>query len=318
MMLTGDAITKAEELAKKLGTQLNLNEFRWDDWIETKRCTTVGDYVQALEEEFWEKNDRAVPAHHETWRVGYWSLLKSLPLEKPLTPVLLEEWIPDKKTSVSRREHYVTCARWLARIAGIEIDVSNIPRSRPVNKRTLPSDDRIIEIYHSIDNPAYKWVFGMMAAYGLRDHEIFGLDISEYPEILIRRSAKEGARLTIPLWLEPEPWDLSNYTLPDRWAAAIGPQDWNSPTVSNSWLGAKVCRIFTKKENRKQVSRWGIHAYDLRHCFARRAKIMGLGEWESAKLMGHSESIHRRTYQHSFGDRVYVDIAKSKLKSTGI
>jgi hypothetical protein len=311
-----DGVKRSEELARKLGAQLALKEFRWDDWIEERRRETIGDYVQALEREFWRKHDEATPAHHETWRVGYWSVLKTLPMDRPLTLELLENWVPKRGTTVSRREHYVTCAKWLARLADLPLDLPTEHRSQPATKRSLPTEAEIVAAYASIVNPAHKWVFGVMAAYGLRDHEVFGLDLSQYPDIMVRSSAKTGRRIVIPLW-PGEAWDLSVECLPDSWHT-IADQNWDKPKVSNSKLGERVTRIFLRWESgphstRKRVKRWNFDAYDLRHCYAQRAKLLGLDDFESAKLMGHSVRVHTKTYQFSIPDKFYVDIAKRKL-----
>jgi integrase len=79
-----------------------------------------------------------------------------------------------------------------------------------------------------------------------------------------------------------------------------------------------VTRIFWRWENgshatRKRVKRWNFDAYDLRHCYAQRAKLLELDDFESAKLMGHSVRVHTKTYQFSIPDKFYVDIAKRKL-----
>ncbi len=310
-------VRRAEELARKLGAQVALKEFRWDEWNPERRRETVSDYVQALEIEFWRKHDTDTPAHHETWRVGYWSVLKTLPMDRPMTIELLEKWVPDRGKTVSRREHYVTCANWLARLAGLELDLPTQHRSKPSTKRSLPSEAAIIAAYESIDYPPHKWAFGMLAAYGLRDHELFGLDLSQYPDIMVRSSAKTGARIIIPLW-PGEEWDLSGECLPESWQSAIVGQNWDKPTLSNSILGAKVGRLFNvwaagPHSERRRVSRWGFAAYDLRHCYAQRAKLLGLESFEAAKLMGHTERVHTRTYQFSIPDKFYVDIAKRKL-----
>jgi integrase len=312
-----DGVKRSEEFARKLGAQLALKEFKWEQWIAERRRETIGDYVQALEREFWRRHDEATPAHHETWRVGYWSVLKTLPMDRPLTIELLENWVPKRRATVSRREHYVTCAKWLARLADLPLDLPTEHRSQPTTKRSLPPDEAIVLAYDSIVNPAHKWVLGMMAAYGLRDHEIFGLDLSQYPDIMVRSSAKTGRRIIIPLW-PGEAWDLAVECLPDNWAKAIAEQNWDKPSISNSKLGEKVTRIFSEWENgphlkRKRVKRWSFGPYDLRHCYAQRAKSLGLDDFESAKLMGHSVRVHTKTYQFSIPDSFYVDIAKRKL-----
>jgi hypothetical protein len=37
----------------------------------------------------------------------------------------------------------------------------------------LPSDEVIVEWYDRIPNPTWRYVYGIMATYGLRNHEVF-------------------------------------------------------------------------------------------------------------------------------------------------
>jgi len=69
-----------------------------------------------------------------------------------------------------------------------------------VEPRDLPEDDRIEQRYLSIPNPAWQWVYGMIACYGLRNHEIFHLDLDSLktaPGILEVLDGKTGARTVI-------------------------------------------------------------------------------------------------------------------------
>jgi hypothetical protein len=40
--------------------------------------------------------------------------------------------------------------------------------------------------YHrdKLTNPAWQWVYGMMATYGLRNHEVFFLTLQNFPWLL--------------------------------------------------------------------------------------------------------------------------------------
>ena len=44
--------------------------------------------------------------------------------------------------------------------------------------RQLPSDPQILEAMLRIPNPGWRLVYGLMATYGLRNHEVFFTDVS--------------------------------------------------------------------------------------------------------------------------------------------
>ena len=66
--------------------------------------------------------------------------------------------------------------RQLAKFAGIQVDLKDIKgnyKPKPVNADDVPSDDEIEAIWESIASPGWRWVYGMLATYGLRPHEVF-------------------------------------------------------------------------------------------------------------------------------------------------
>jgi integrase len=305
---TADAIQQAEDQAKIIGGQLNLGTFAWTDWIDVVTPgNTCLDWVQVLETHYWRNDvDRADPRKLETWRVAYHSVLQSLPFEEEMTPALLEKWIEEKSPATRRREHFVTAANKLCGHAGIKHDFSWLLEgigTAPINPRSLPSDEQLIEIYRSVSGSHYQWVVGMMIAYGLRNHELFGLDMTDFPEITTAKTSKTGSRIVIPFMpggLKPEDWDLQQLWWPKNW-----PQ--YSPTMSNSHMGKYVTLLFRRRFKGQAT------AYDCRHCFARRLKDNSLDSWDSAKLMGHSERIHAKRYQAWFGQRYHIDRIKQKV-----
>ena len=44
--------------------------------------------------------------------------------------------------------------------------------------RDLPKDELIEQLWETIPNKSWKFVFGLMATYGLRNHEVFFCDLS--------------------------------------------------------------------------------------------------------------------------------------------
>ena len=73
----------------------------------------------------------------------------------------------------------------------------------PKAKRQIPTLSEIDEYYNLMRSPQWKWVFGIIACYGIRPHEIFHLDCSlmtDYPPALqVKERTKTGSRLVYPL-----------------------------------------------------------------------------------------------------------------------
>jgi integrase len=181
------------------------------------------------------------------------------------------------------------------------------------NFRELPSDEEIINSFQLIPNPKWRFVFGLMATYGLRNHEVFFSDLSclkkDGDKILrVFPNTKTGEHQIWPF--HPE-WvglfELDNITdtsslLPDI------KTDLKETTLQH--IGRRVSEQF----RRYKIS---FTPYDLRHAWAVRTILIGLPNTVAAKMMGHSVSIHTKTYHHWITRRdqqIAVDSALSRVK----
>lgn len=118
-----------------------------------------------------------------------------------------------------------------------------------------------------------------IACYGLRPHEVFHLDVSEFPVIEVLEETKTGSRFTYPLYPEwAEQWALNEVKLP------------NLGNYSNAKLGAKIAKWVYEHQ-------LPFRAYDLRHCYARRCFEFDIPPDLAAGLMGHSIQVHMETYR---------------------
>jgi integrase len=165
----------------------------------------------------------------------------------------------------------------LTKFAGIDLDVSRLAGSyspSSVTPRDLMSDAEIAQWYQKIPNPQWRCVFGLMATYGFRNHEVFHIDLDslkENPGILVVRAGKTGAREE---WWQQ--WRLWEVNLPE-----VTGRD-------NSALGMRVTQAL------KRYGFW--KPYNLRHAGAVRTLEFGLPIELAAAQMGHSLSVHSRIY----------------------
>jgi integrase len=153
-----------------------------------------------------------------------------------------------------------------------------------VTPRDLPTDITIAQTFYEIKSPAWRWVYGMLATYGLRNHEIFRLDLGAIANgnyiISISDNSKTGSRQVWPCYPEWfEEFDLQNVVLPKV--------DLNQ---SNRAIGHVVTVWF----NRHEI----FAPYNFRHCWAIRTLVFGLDISLAAQQMGHSAKVHSELYHH--------------------
>ena len=148
-----------------------------------------------------------------------------------------------------------------------------------VAPRSLPSDLDIVLGYESISNPQWQWAYGIMATYGLRNHEVFFTDLEEYPIAWVNRG-KTNERYVWPLFPEwAEAWKLVKMLVPDCEGKA------------HKDYGNRVTHAFAR-------IKIPFSPYNLRHAWAIRSLEFGLDLSLAASQMGHSVRVHSETYHH--------------------
>ena len=279
----------AEEKAKLLSSQLTLEKFDWQDWVNSDcgiLLESVGYWIDKFEQDYFNRRQRT-PQTETTWETEYQSMFKRLPKGEKLSDHVLLDLIFTTKPDTRIRIRAVMVAQALARFAGLNVNYSKYRGSysplKKVEERKLTSDLEIIDYYNSIKNSNWQFVFGLMAAYGISSHEVFLVDLKSLQEsprlVSTYRKGHFGVRriwCLYPEWYNQ--WDLGN---PNRELPKITGKN-------NRQIGHKIYSAF----NRYNLCRPG----DLRHCWAIRA--MGfMPNPLAARLMAHSESEHNKTYQ---------------------
>lgn len=296
-------LAEAEKIAKQVDVDLMDGCFDWTGFshIEDPRepePQTIADWVKLLE------RDRRPGMKPDTWRYNYETLLSSLPLNEPISEEILCQWIREVDPEGSTmRSKYVTIALGLCELADVPTkNIKKLRRDRPtqpVNPRDLPSDEAIVAMWETICDRDWSWVYGMLATYGLRPHELFRLDLSIWPDVRVLQNSKTGERI-VPA-IRPE-W-IKKFELTAEVCLPAN-LNWNAETA-NWRLGLKIGQGF---------KRYCLGSpYDLRHCYARACLEAGLSSDISAKLMGHSREIHERSYRAFIKSSVYVDAAKRAI-----
>jgi len=154
--------------------------------------------------------------------------------------------------------------------------------------RRLPNDEEIVQWYERIPNPGWRYVYGLLATYGLRNHEAFFCDLTQLkggqPEarITVGETTKTGLHDVWPFYPEwVDQFDLRQPVL---------------PPIQTDLGQTTLQRVGQLVSN--QFRRYGVpfSPYALRHAWAVRTIHFGLPDTVAARMMGHSVAIHTRTY----------------------
>lgn len=297
----------ADSKAKEMAVALDLGKFDWGNWIETKPVApkTFGEVIEAYHA--WRLSvSKLSPS---TWKSDYLLVARRFPQSDRLNLAAMMDIIittePDSRT---RKRVVEYCCR-LGRFAGfVDEDLERLGQmvgkysSKSVNPRLLPSDELIVDFVGGIESPGWRWIVGVIAAFGVRSHEAIRLEVIDFPKMLVSRGTKTGERVVRPIPLDwYERWDLGKKVLP---------RFQNIFERDNDVISTKISKWFYL-ENQKRKRKF--HALDLRHCYARRCFESGFSVDVSSRFMGHSAKVHRETYQAWIGEKVYDDAYWSVL-----
>lgn len=279
--LTAEGLERAESEAKIIGGLLAKGSFNWEPYLSANPPPeTVGDWVRRLEREYFSERERTETTAG-TWENDYLQAFKRLPTDKPISSEILKNSILENtKPNTRTRRRYAMAYSRLADLAGLDHDLRGLTGNyspRAVSPRSLPSDTEIATVRKSIDNESWRWVYGLMAAYGLRNHEVFFTDLLDWPIAYVNRG-KTDERYVWPLYPEwADRWELNREIRPE----VTGKK--------NGDLGNRVTHAF---------SRAGVPfaPYNLRHCWAVRSIDFGLDVSLAASQMGHSVKVHTEIY----------------------
>jgi integrase len=254
--------------------------------------------VKEFEADYFDRRSRNSKSQ-TTYDKDYRLTFNRLNQDVPLTSEGILALVKTIKADSRQRKRYCIALGALAKFAGLELDLRrfqggyNLKKSK---RRELP-DDALVESWRdNITNLSWQWLYGMLAVYGLRPHEVFNLDLtrlSQGEKGLRVLDGKTGARLVYPfpvIWWEK--WRLWEVNLPVITA------------TSNSGYGARVQQFF-KRAN------CPFRPYDLRHVWAVRTLNMGLNLTLASQQMGHSVQIHTDLYHRWISEKTHQEAFES-------
>ncbi len=305
-------LKEAKKTLQLIDLQLDLNQFEWRNWVSNskKESPHLGDYflqkIDKFEETFFNesKNDYLASARKTTWNSSYKPYIRRMisMYSKQNTRDLDSIFINTLKTykeGTRSRKQCGTSLKVFAKFIDHKLpsDWKSLSKGYGLKKasfRNLPNDKLIEDIWEKIPSKSWQYVFALMATYGLRNHEVFFCDLSSLKYngdniIRILPTTKTGEHQVWPFhpkWVEffelnclgEDPTLLPNIN-----------KDLRKTTLQN--IGKRI----TDQFNRYKLE---IRPYDLRHAWAVRTIFYDLPDTVSARMMGHSVSLHTQTYHH--------------------
>jgi integrase len=284
----GLGIKTAEAEARKVGALVDCGEFDWLPYIKEIEAPPllVSDWVKKFEIDYFTRRERN-PKSETTWVTNYQTVFRHIP-DQPLTPELIRAMILSTKPDTRNRQRYFLALSALAKLAQIQVDIGGLAGNyspKRVQARDLPTDQAIAEIFYKIPNKEWQWVYGMLATYGLRPHEIFHLNLEHMPILEVLKPTKTGERkiwACYPEWVTE--FDLINPKIPQV------------SGKNNTDIGSRVSKAFKRYDI-------PFNPYTLRHCWAVRTLEFGLADSLAAQQMGHSVQMHNDVYHAWIDER---------------
>lgn len=302
---TVSGLKQAEQEAKVIAAQLIQKSFDWRDYLQVPggkrlRQLDLAEQVRVFEQHFLTQPQRlrSPASSRATWETAYAPYLRkfwAIAQEYPQLSLAEAIHITVQSTVPNTRSRQACCTALgvFAEFVGQDLPISLKSLSGTYNPsqtqaRDLPDDEQIAALFASIANPAWRFVYGIMATYGLRNHEVFFCDYTALsqagaePTIRVLGTSKTGSREVWPFYPEwVERFNLREICLP--------PVSTDLGTTTLQRIGRRVTSQFRRYN-------LPFSPYNLRHAWAVRTIHFGLPDTVAARMMGHSVAIHTRTY----------------------
>ena len=308
-----EGLQEAQEMLQMVIFQLKHNQFNWNHWskkhpkiIHLKTRDATEDALEDFKSAFFSDQNRHKSSSGSitTWSSAYAPYLKKLKeigkeLDCNISLDLLNKTLGSYSENSRSRQQCATVLSVLAKYLSIELPENwkkkgNGYGLHKARYRELPNDNLIKEAWCLIPNPKWQLVYGLMATYGLRNHEVFFSDLSMLSKggdkvLRVLPNTKTGEHQVWPFhpsWLNY--FELEKIGHDPKALPAVN-TDLKTTTLQK--VGRRVSEQFRRYE-------LPLTPYDLRHAWAIRTIHIGLPDSVAARMMGHSVSIHNRTYHH--------------------
>ena len=302
---------EASQTARMVQRQLERGTFKWEDWRSQVIRPTAS--VAALAPEsaierfqqafFADPRRRRSPAGSKTtWTGAYQPYLRRLQAHaghRTIDANLLLKTLQSYDDGSRSRQQCATALAALAR--HLELVLPEGWRQEAggyglhrAQFRQLPTDRQILEAALLIPNPRWRLAYGLMATYGLRNHEVFFCD---------GHSLADGSDHVLRILPTTKTGEHQSWPFHPEWVERFGLLELAEnpkalPMVTTDLKHTTLQQVGRRVSEQFRRYELPITPYDLRHAWAIRTIHIGLPDTVAARMMGHSVAIHTRTYHH--------------------
>lgn len=276
------SLFEAERLAVQLNHELETHTFTWESWTEPPEpdLITVDRFREIAAKVHASKYKRDPERGQKTWTKNWLPALRKLPKAGAVTEKTLLGVVDKLPENGSSRRNQGSI---LAQIAEeLSIPTRELRKASAgygasaLKPRDIPKDEAIETLVLETQIPHWRWVLGMMAAYGLRPHELEEITPSEDMTWIVADRTKTGTRQVHPC--------------PSAWFELFDLGRIRRPPASNQEMSARVSAHLRDRG-------YPFNSYNLRHAYAIRLMEKGVPPELGCRLMGHSLQTHERTYK---------------------
>lgn len=296
-------LKQAEQEVKIIAAQLIQKSFDWQPYLPVAgggrlHQMDLSQKLAAFQQHFLAQEHQGLAASlRTTWEAAYAPYLRKLETVAQTQPTLsLAEAIyaTVQTTRANSRSRQICCTALQALADFLHLDLP-IPLKTywgsyspsQTQARRLPSDAEIIAVFEQIPNPAWRFVYGVLATYGLRNHEVFFCDY---------RALTAGQNAVIEVLPTTKTGSHSVWPFYPEWVDQFQLREVKLPALRTDLTQTTLRRIGQQVNNQFRRYNVPFSPYDLRHAWAVRTIHFGLPDTVAARMMGHSVTIHTRTY----------------------
>ncbi|GAB4382323.1 MAG: site-specific integrase [Elainellaceae cyanobacterium] len=322
---TNAGLKQAEQEVKIIAAQLIQNTFDWQQYLPVSgggrlSQMDLSQKLEAFKAHFFEQASQTpkAAAGKTTWETAYLPYLRKLEaIARSSSQLSLSEAIyaTVQSTRANSRSRQVCCTALgaLATFLNLElpIDLKTLWGNYNTGRtqiRHLPTDAQIIEVFQQIPNPSWRFVYGIMATYGLRNHEVF---FCNYHALQTEQAEAIVEVLDVTKTGQHEVWPFY-----PEWVEQFNLRQINLPPINtdlNQTTLQRIGQLVSCQFRRYQIP---FSPYDLRHAWAVRTIHFGLPDTVAARMMGHSVAIHTRTYHRWLTHRDQQRAVQAALHQT--
>lgn len=305
---TPTGLKQAEQEVKIIAGQLLQKTFDWQNYQTFsggKRLSqmSLSEQLAAFEQNFLSELPRQQnpAATKTTWTSAYAPYIRKLDAIATAHPNLtLIEAIYQTvhSTAIHSRSRQLCCTTLNALAQFLKLPLPTDLKSLAGNygssktrSRMLPTDEEIVSNWAKIPNPAWQFVYGIMAAYGLRNHEVFFCNFSS-----LSRSRTALGDTMIEVLPTTKTGSHQVWAFYPEWIDEFGLRDIRLPDLETDLTKTTLQRIGQRVTAQFRRYEIPFSPYNLRHAWAVRTIHFGLPDTVAAKMMGHSVAVHTRTY----------------------